>query len=420
VGRHEIGFEIVLRLQVPPGLPWASRPDAGARLLPLSGTLTDPQVGAVVATLCRARWLRPDADLTTTLSELVEATRHDGRACWRLAGGLRLRVGGAVLAPGHGCAVGHWRSWRAPAAGEAYHPDWGEPPYWVESTGGGLRIHVDRRHAARHGGMVVDLGGADLRAGLAAVEVALRGAAGRVDRWVRGHAPARLAAPVAAAFALDVGLDPEPGPALAPPPVALAIGCMPDWSGRPPSWLPNRPARSGWIRLHAGMPDLDVAHAVWALLRDNGVEASLDLPAGLSALVAAQSRPDLFRPDLTGGLLFEVDSAEWLHPDCCCSVREWRWLREDLDKPDVDIMWGHGPAVRVTATGGGPFRVVDPYGLTRAVVERADLAGLLAAIPVALAGAAIRVRQWLTGQGLPGVAGPVAALFATAVSLAPA
>jgi hypothetical protein len=165
------------------------------------------------------------------------------------------------------------------------------------------------------------------------------------------------------------------------------------------------------------MSDVDVAHLIWALLRDNGVAAELDLVAGLSALTATVSRPGLIRPDLTGGLIMKVDGHEQLHPDCCCSVRDWRWLLEDLDKPEVDMTWGHGPTVHVKAVADGQFCVVDPHGLTRAAVDRSSLAGMLVAVEADLVAATVRVRQWLAGQGMQALAGPVAALFTAAVGV---
>lgn len=425
-----IGVAIVVRLRVPSTLPWASRPYAGSRLLPLSGALTDSQVSAVIATLAQAVW-RADEDVTTTLSELIEATRSKGQPARRLDGGLRLRVGGAVLNPGQGCAVAHWRSWCDPTSAPAdddRDPEWGFPPYSVEhAAGGGLRVRVhrerrsypDRRPSRVRDGMVVNLSDADLRACLVAVEACLRGATQRIHQWVCGHAPARLAAPVAAAFAFHVGLDRDlalPHTLALPAPV-VTVGCMPAWSGRRQTWLPGRPRGLGWIRLHAGMSDVDVAHVIKVLLCDNGVEAGLDLVAELSALTAMVPRPDLIRPDLTGGLIMEVGGDEQLHPDCCCSVRGWRWLLEDLDKPEADIYWGHGPTVHVKAVADGQFVVVDPHGLTRATVNRSSLAGMLVAVEADLAAATVRVGQWLTSQGVHALTGPVVALFAAAVGL---
>jgi hypothetical protein len=44
------------------------------------------------------------------------------------------------------------------------------------------------------------------------------------------------------------------------------------------------------------MSGVDVAHVIWALLRDNGAAAELDLVAGLSDLATSVPRPDLAAP----------------------------------------------------------------------------------------------------------------------------
>lgn len=388
----------------------------------------------MIAAIGKALWCSPKREVATALSELIEVTRRADQPASRLNGGVRLRVGGLVLNPGHGCAASHWRSWCRPMSvpvPEDAGPAWGWPPYRMRRvSGGGLRAQVyrvdqsssERRHSQAGGAMVVELSRADLRALLTTVEASLSGATKRIHGWVRRYAPARLAAPVAAAFAFHVGLDRHPAVVERTLPISapvLTVGCMPGWSGASssPSWLPVGSAGPGWIRLHAGLSDAEVAYVTWVLLRDNGVDPGLDLGGDLRALIATMSRRDRMSPELTGGLIMTVDGEEELRPDCCCSVRGWRLLRRNLGEPEVDLSWGHGPTMHMKTTAGGPFRVVDQHGLTRAIVDRPRLGDMLTAVEADLAAAVVRVRQWLTGQGVSAIAAPVAALFATAVGL---
>jgi len=348
----------------------------------------------VLTTVVHAANRATYGDLADHLGAFVGADRVP-----QVAGGLRVVAGSLTLNPGSGSCVRDWRDWRMLLDCPSADPWWGYPPLRTLAPipdGRGWRLHANPKHQPDR---IVEFNRADLSVALGAVERDLHGALDRVCGWVRDRELGWLVPYVAASFARLVGLDPAvaPWPAYRP---RFEVACMAPYFG------------DGWIRLHAGMPDADVAWAVARVLTDNGIGAD----GGLSGVQSRLNTGPPTRPDLGGGITVGIDGAR-LHPECCCSVRDWRSLAAALDVTDLDLWWGHGPTMHLRSSQAGPVAVVDAHGIPRAEITRQGLRDAMAGIEQDLRGATLRVRTWLNTHAAATDAAAIAEIFPEAVGI---
>jgi hypothetical protein len=56
--------------------------------------------------------------------------------------------------------------------------------------------------------------------------------------------------------------------------------------------------------------------------------------------------------------MVEIDGIR-LHPECCCSVHDWRSIAAALNVADLNLSWGHGPTMHLRSSQGEPVTIVD-------------------------------------------------------------
>lgn len=190
---------------------WPVSDPADGRLLRLSGELSSPQVGTVMAVLTgynnrpRRRSERHTMDGLAMVNRLVTAE------CVVAPGGLRVRDTDSGVTVEPGCCFGleNWRDWQGLLEGE--EPWLGhDPGPRVEHVGATIRMWPD---AARQEGRPIEIPRERLRELLSSVQDDLTGFLKCVERWAScGFAPVAgaLVATLDEGFAVSAPLGDSP------------------------------------------------------------------------------------------------------------------------------------------------------------------------------------------------------------------